>query len=158
MFILLKESDDLRTFFDMFFCAKCLLVLTALVLAFKVGAKPANDFVFRDEDEAEHDPPLLRLEDEKQILPSDRSKLLGGESEIIEPHLENGKFFQGDIVLVQDQKEYLLANDTKDGSVPTRTGWIDEYYRWPKDKNGDVILPYYVSPESQYSKKLKKQV
>lgn len=138
----------------MFVCAKSLLVLTSLVIAYKVSARPSNDFVFRDETEYEPDLPPLTLEEENQILPSDRTKLLGGENEIVEQRLENGKFFQGDIVLVQDQKEYLLANESG-SSVPTRTGWIDEFYRWPKDSNGYVILPYYVAPKSEYSEKSK---
>lgn len=135
----------------MFFCARILLVLTAFVLLLRVNAKPAtNDFLFR-EDEDDPNLPLLTLEDENQILPSEKSKLRGGENEIVQQQLENGKFFQGDIVLVQDQKDYLLVNDS---SVPTRTGWIDEFYRWPKDKSGNAILPYYVEPDSEYSKKL----
>jgi len=130
----------------MIFCTKRLSVLFTVVLIAEVSAKPTNDFVFRDDDVNDNQPPIT-LEEENQILPSDKTKLLGGENEIVEQHLENGRFFQGDIVLIQEQKHFLLSND----STPTRTGWIDEYYRWPKDKHGNAIMPYYVDPDSDYT-------
>lgn len=133
---------------------KVLSIAITLVLIVQINAKPPNDrIIFRDQDEPED---VVGLADENQILPSEEGKLIADENEIVEQHLENGNFFQGDIVLVQDQKDYLLANDTGDGSLPTRTGWIDEFYRWPKDKHGNVILPYHVSSKSGYCKMLKR--
>lgn len=122
-----------------------------MLLAGEISAKPQNDrIVFRDQDEPDND---VRLEDENQILPSEGGKLIVDDSEIVEQHLEHGNFFQGDIVLVQDQKEYLLANDSSE--FPIRTGWVDEYYRWPKDNDGNVIMPYHIASESGYCKTVK---
>lgn len=113
-------------------------------------AKPANDFVFRDEDDVEV--PAVGLYDENQLLPIDQSKQLNDASDADE-HFEHGSFFQGDIVLVQDQKDYLLSNNS---NTPTRTGWIDESYRWPKDNDGYVILPYEISKQAGYCKMINK--
>lgn len=117
-----------------------LLIIICLALA--VIARPSGDsFVFRDDEDV----------GDNQILPSvDDLKSIGVSDEVVKLELENGQFFQGDIKLVQDQKDYYLAKPN--GSVPTRTGWIDEYYRWPKDKDGYVILPFYLAPESKFSK------
>lgn len=122
--------------------------LIILALAAMASAKPAGDqIVFRDEDDT--DETLLTLEDENQVFIPAKTRLDGEENEVIAQRLEHGKFFQGDIKLVQDQKDYLLANNS-DGSVPTRTGWIDEYYRWPKDERGNVIMPYVIATDSGY--------
>lgn len=134
-------------------CFEMTLKSFVLLLVFSTlaVAKPSGDqIVFRDEEDSDSGAgELLKLEDEKQILPSEQTRLIGSEAESVVLKLENGKYYQGDIVLVQEQKEYLLANDS---DLPTRTGWIDEAYRWPKDNRGNVILPYYVSPQSQFSK------
>lgn len=118
-----------------------LLIVICMALASEVIARPGSDsFVFRDDEDG----------GDNQILPSiDDLKSIGASDEVVKQELENGKLFQGDIKLVQDQKDYYLA---KPGSVPPRTGWIDEHYRWPKDKQGYVILPFYLSPESKFSK------
>lgn len=120
-----------------------LLIVICVAFASEVIARPSGDsFVFRDDED---------VSDDNQILPSiDDLKSIGESDEVVKYELENGKLFQGDIKLVQDQKDYYLAKPN--GSVPTRTGWIDEYYRWPKDKEGHVIVPFYLSPQSKFSK------
>lgn len=88
---------------------------------------PANDFVFRDSDDSEG---YLSLNDENQILPASEPKLAPDGNEVFDVGLEHGEYFQGDIMLVQDQMDYLLANDSSGGSVPTRTGWIGKFIRF----------------------------
>lgn len=128
----------------MSFGVKFVIALTLLVS--HVLTWPANnDFLFREDDDSVR---LVTLEEEGQILPSDQPKLIPDASEAIDQHLEHGSLFQGDIHLVQDQKEYYLAPK----GTPVRTGWIDESYRWPKDKLGRAILTYYLSPKSQFCK------
>lgn len=96
--------------------------------------------------------PEFTLDDEDHIKPSLESRFsFDGEEEVEDVKLENGKFFQGDIVLLEDQLEYLLGNGSDDSSTPTRTGWINEYYRWPKDASGNVILTYEISPKATFS-------
>lgn len=88
----------------------------------------------------------VRLLADPKILKSDNttSEFLTDGSEL--QQLENGKFFQGDILLLPDQEEFLNANLTDD-DFPTRTGLISESYRWPKNRNGKVIVPYVLSDE-----------
>lgn len=131
----------------MFCCAK--LFIFAVIAAAVVYSIPVNDFVFRDSDDTDE---YLSLNDENQILSSAESRITSQENEVFDIRLESGEYFQGDIQLVQDQMEYLLANDTKGGSVPTRTGWIDEFYRWPKDSSGFPTLIYHISAKSEFCK------
>ena len=117
------------------------LILALLSATF---GKPQGDrIVFRDEESD--------IDIEDGLLTSKGTKVLGGENELVAQYKEHGKFFQGDIVLIKDQKDYLLA-DNSSGFLPTRTGLVDEDFRWPKDRNGKVILPYYIDPTSGFCK------
>jgi len=59
---------------------------------------------------------------------------------------EQGNHFQGDIVLLDDQRKYLHNTKGDDSdSFGTRTGLIWEGYRWPKNKYGRVTIPYEIS-------------
>ncbi|CRL02609.1 CLUMA_CG015841, isoform A [Clunio marinus] len=120
-----------------------------LSLTLQVKAKPFDDkIVFRDDDD---DLSLLNLESSNQLLQSvDDLRALNTEGEIVQKESEEGEHFQGDIKLLPEQKEFLLANES-DGSLPTRTGLTNEYFRWPKDRNGFVVVPYVISPKSQYT-------
>lgn len=60
-----------------------------------------------------------------------------------------GKFYQGDIVLSDEQKQFLNATNVDEFS--SRTGRISLYYRWPKNRFGKVIVPYVVKT-SDYCK------
>lgn len=60
-----------------------------------------------------------------------------------------GKFYQGDIVLSDEQKQFLNATNVDEFS--SRTGRISLYYRWPKNSLGNVIVPYVVK-SSDYCK------
>lgn len=64
---------------------------------------------------------------------------------VINPQLENGKFFQGDMILQPDQMEFLKSNVTDMDSLASRTGVLHETYRWPKDKSGHVIVVYEIA-------------
>ena len=61
--------------------------------------------------------------------------------------LEFGKKFQGDLALTSDQ-EKLLTSSGRGG----RTGVLNTYYRWPKNKlNGLVYVPYTYSAAAGFS-------
>ena len=126
-------------------------LFSLFLFALKLNAKPFDDkIVFKDADEPQS---YISLIEESQILPFDESsRLIQDDNEMVQQELEQGQFFQGDIVLQPEQKEFLKAN-LSDVKVPTRTGWLDEYYRWPKDINGFVVLPYDLSAKSQFCKK-----
>lgn len=63
------------------------------------------------------------------------------------PDLENGEYFQGDIKLEAEQKEILERNDTSDSILGSRTGLLYESMRWPKNKKGEVVVPYLISKD-----------
>ena len=59
---------------------------------------------------------------------------------------EHGNHFQGDIVLLDDQKQFLNSSASgKSGDIGARTGLIWEGYRWPKNTNGRATIPYEIS-------------
>lgn len=126
------EKSELRIS-AMLICGAFLVCL----LTANIAAKPIDQTPFT-------------LEDENQLLPSIESRFTfeDDEVDVFKQASESGKFFQGDIKLIKEQRDYLLDNN----SLPTRTGWIDESYRWPKDNSGHVIVPYYINPTAQYSK------
>lgn len=57
------------------------------------------------------------------------------------------EFFQGDIELNEEQKNLIL------NPRMSRTGVRDIVVRWPKNKNGLVIIPYQINSNSGYSKR-----
>lgn len=61
---------------------------------------------------------------------------------------EFGNKFQGDIDLTPEQE--AMMNGTRGG----RTGLLNNFYRWPKNQNGYVVLPYAFEPNSMFCKKL----
>jgi hypothetical protein len=63
--------------------------------------------------------------------------------------LEFGDKFQGDIFLTPEQEE--LINQVESSKF-TRTGLVDEYYRWPKNSEGEVVVPYMFQTSSGFSK------
>lgn len=131
----------------MFFCVNLLLFFTVPVFVLRTNAKPTNDFVLNDNDETEDNDRLLRL---NEILRSDnKSNFLDDGNGFVVQDSENGKLFEGDILLVQRQ-EYLLTGDED----AIRTGRANEFYRWPKDEDSNVIVPYNISLESEYSENL----
>lgn len=60
--------------------------------------------------------------------------------------LETG-IFQGDIILTPDQDEYLHNPSVKQA----RTGLLETRYKWPKNQDGFVLLPYTISDAAGFS-------
>lgn len=56
---------------------------------------------------------------------------------------EMGGNFEGDMVLVRDQKRNLHINPS--------TGIINQFYRWIKQPNGAVNVPYRIQANSPFS-------
>jgi hypothetical protein len=84
----------------------------------------------------------LLTEPNSKILRSDNQTREEITQEQNQQSLENG----ADIVLLPEQEELLNSND----DVPiTRTGATWKSYRWPRDSNGKVNVPYEIS--SDYS-------
>ncbi|KAG5668446.1 hypothetical protein PVAND_016386 [Polypedilum vanderplanki] len=73
--------------------------------------------------------------------------------------LEYGSHFEGDIVLTSEQEKFYKKDskyieDTggdEDGGLLTRSGRISTSFRWPKDYNGNVIVPYIIDDTSKFS-------
>jgi hypothetical protein len=121
-----------------------IFVASSLILVLSI---PANDkIVFSDGDAS--------LED--QLLTRDDTVLTSrfSEDEEFLQDLENGKMFQGDIILSPEQQDLLknTPRNEEEEDVPTRTGLISEEYRWPKDARGLVYMPYEIDPSSDYCK------
>ena len=63
-----------------------------------------------------------------------------------EVNLEEGNHFQGDVLMTDQQLEYMR------GSIKlARTGLTNSRYRWLKIASGQVNIPYYLEPSSPYS-------
>jgi hypothetical protein len=60
----------------------------------------------------------------------------------------NPDLFQGDIVLNEEQKQEFFNQDEKQKNK--RTGRVDTKYRWPKNQQGYVIVPFVF--DNVYSK------
>ncbi|KAL7020188.1 hypothetical protein ACKWTF_011406 [Chironomus riparius] len=67
-----------------------------------------------------------------------------------------GDLFQGDIELVPEQVK-LLNGTGEDADLADRTGLISAVYRWPKNRNGKVIVPYIIS-SNDYSFKDRQRI
>ncbi|XP_070507032.1 hatching enzyme 1.2-like [Chironomus tepperi] len=62
---------------------------------------------------------------------------------------ENGKFFQGDIVLLDEQLDSV--NDTSGSAA--RTGLSNIFRRWPKNAYGKVVVPFTISNDFSFDDK-----
>lgn len=91
---------------------------------------------------------------EEQILESDVPKLQGEDEVIVNHDLQYGKnLFQGDLKLDETQREVLLKNDSESTAfLSSRTGVLDTDYRWPKNPQGHVVIPYIIDGLSGYCK------
>ncbi|XP_070493984.1 low choriolytic enzyme-like [Chironomus tepperi] len=126
-----------------------------LFIVSKITSLPVPDdrIVFRDDDDYLVDDSAddIRLDQYERLLTD--SNLLKSDNTTKEflydekvpaTRLENGQFYQGDIILVQEQLDILKYPDDDDDPFGTRTGVISENYRWPKNKEGKVIVPYKI--------------
>lgn len=113
------------------------LFLTLLVLqVLSVPLQVNDNMIFRDND----DDPCL----DTNILECGAIDSSGH----FDRNLESGSLFQGDIHLLEDQRDTLLTNSTDDG-ISSRTGLLLESMRWPKN-DGLVSVPYVI--DTSYSK------
>lgn len=55
----------------------------------------------------------------------------------------NSNLYQGDILLTSEQEAFRKQEHK--GSDILRTGLTSYFYRWPKDWNGKVIVPYTIT-------------
>lgn len=87
----------------------------------------------------------------RSFMPEIAKAATGGNDElIVNPELENGKHFQGDMILQPDQEEFFKANVSDKDILASRTGILHESYRWPKDRQGHVNVAFKVA-DLQYS-------
>lgn len=64
-----------------------------------------------------------------------------GEGDGVKPYKsEEGKAFQGDIILTAEQRKEILSKDI----IGTRTGKLDVNYRWPKNGEGKAVVRYVI--------------
>lgn len=67
---------------------------------------------------------------------------------------QDGKYFQGDMMLVREQESFYL-NESEKNELPSRTGVIDSKYRW-RDVDGYPTIYYRFWGKSKYSEWLYK--
>jgi CRISPR/Cas system Type II protein with McrA/HNH and RuvC-like nuclease domain len=84
------------------------------------------------------------------------SKFTDGSAEETEND-DNVEILQGDILMTKKQKEKWIKNLDDGESVSeeyetSRKGILDLDYRWPKDEDELVMIPYEFSEKSRFSK------
>jgi hypothetical protein len=114
---------------------KVLLIFSVLTLIYLqlTSSKSVDDSDYRGDD-IENDANIIDLNESEEEEESEET---------------DTKLFQGDIILDSDQFDYFISDD--DDNTTTRTGFISETKRWPKDFNGRVIVPYVIK-KNVYSK------
>lgn len=75
--------------------------------------------------------------------------------QVVDVALEHGDFYQGDIKLLAEQREILDRLAVDKTSLSSRTGILNEDYRWPKDSSGNVKVPYEFAKSSKYCEPLR---
>jgi hypothetical protein len=124
------------------------LILVLFCLTNITIAIPINDdrIVFQDEDSGDFQNEIL--------VGNNKDNFRLDPTLSVQKELENGKLFQGDIILHGDQKDLVMSHmnfSEAEENLPTRTGIIGEQYRWPKNDYGLVELAYVIDPSSGYS-------
>lgn len=122
-------------------------VLCFLLVLSIIEARPADDSDYTLDEAVV---PLAMVESRFDFDDED-------EDDIEDAALEQGKYFQGDIMLYDDQKEILDKLASDNSSLGTRTGIISEEYRWPKDRFGLVRVPFEFWRNSRYCETLKRK-
>lgn len=130
---------------------KLLIVFIVLCVKNIFGLPVPDDRIIFPDDDIEDIVPIKSQQlNDPNILKSENTTEEFLYDERAEIKLENGKYFQGDIILKDGQLE-ALNNEDEDGILGTRTGLISQKYRWPKNDEGKVIIPYLIT-EDDYSK------
>ncbi|KAG5668438.1 hypothetical protein PVAND_016378 [Polypedilum vanderplanki] len=119
----------------------------------KEKVKLDSRFLDVDDDDDFKEPDVDKLvASGKLLMPNHVVKEKGGRKN----SAEYGKFYQGDMMLTKSQKKFVVA---KDGiSLPSRTGIIDDRFRWNKDNKGKVKIPYTFWSGSKYTNKDKEEI
>lgn len=118
-------------------------------------AYPQGDFIHFAADDDSND--VLSRFRQFEILPSRNSSQKFLRHPEASTALENGEYFQGDISLSPEQEKYYLTDEDLEGDegeeaegVGSRTGILNTKYRWPKDKNGKVNVPYRIEESANF--------
>ena len=93
-----------------------------------------------DEDILEFDIPKQSID----LMPEVKKNLAIADEVVTNTSLENGKYFQGDMVFKPEQLEFLLSNSTDSDTILERTGILSQSKRWPKNHLGYVQVPYKI--------------
>ncbi|KAL7014936.1 hypothetical protein ACKWTF_016204 [Chironomus riparius] len=72
----------------------------------------------------------------------------------VKQRLENGQYFQGDMIIAKNHENFFFGNATE---LPSRTGIIDTNYRW-RMNNGLVTIPYKFWSSSRFTTKQKTMI
>lgn len=147
----LKISQNTLQFLSSLVAVKMKIILV-LALVYKILALPAtyNDRITYPTDVDDSVDDLRTLSELRFLGDSNLLRSVNNSVEFIKDDsnsmdLENGKFFQGDILLIQDQSDFLAAK-LGDDRFPSRTGLISETYRWPRStlKSDKVHVPFVI--------------
>lgn len=125
---------------------KTFTIFCLVNLAFAVPANKDDRITFQDDDIGGFENRIFKSDNKDNF----RLDL----SERVQKELENGGFYQGDIILHEDQRDLLMSHKNFDENdhIPTRTGLINEQYRWPKNALGFAVMPYVIDSDSGYCK------
>ncbi|XP_070493995.1 hatching enzyme 1.2-like [Chironomus tepperi] len=79
--------------------------------------------------------------------------------DFVKQGLENGEYFQGDMIIAKNQEKFFFGNETEvdENGLPSRTGIIDTNYRW-RMRNGLVVIPYKFWSSSRFTSKQKTMI
>lgn len=133
-----------------------LTIISLVVISLsQILARPQGDIVFLPDDDSDS---FASRFSAFEVLPSDNSSQKYLRHPEATLSLENGEYFQGDMNLLPEQEKYYLTDeeveegDGEEGEgIITRTGILNTKYRWPKDRNGKVIVPYIIQDSANFS-------
>lgn len=104
-----------------------------------------NDLETRfDDDTSDLKLDLSSLMNDSNILKSDNDTTEFLFEELSEGKPQYGDLYQGDIELMPEQIK-ILNSTGGEADLAHRTGLISAVYRWPKDRRGNVNVPYIIS-------------
>ncbi|CAG9807141.1 unnamed protein product [Chironomus riparius] len=134
--------------------------LLILFIVCKISSTPIRDsrIIYPDEfgniqidnriDDTESDQISL-LNDPNIIKPANATTTLTSQHQKKLKNPENGEFYQGDIVLLDEELKSL--HDSSD--CKARTGLSSVLKRWPKNLYGKVIIPFTISDDFYFNDK-----
>lgn len=119
---------------------KLLLISFVIILTQARVIKRSSEIIFRDEDENDEIESRFGVFELRNDLSFDESNI---KSEF------NENFFQGDLKLTNEQENILNTPDDDDDSG-FRTGLVNEKYRWKKNEEGKVVVPYKINEDADF--------